>query len=429
MSNRIEEAIRKILFTRKQHDILLEQIIKQALLEGKTVAKIKDATKAEQQAGKQAGAVVVYAVVMRNVSEQNISQGVRAATESVGLKDPNKKESKQIDIGPNSIYATTTKEYIADPIKLKQSNVRIRGEYKYFIGNINKTGNRIRCVVWIIPMKLWEQYEQFVHSDEYYQNVGDSVDVEGRTSISFGSTQIDTMKSWIQRSEKRASDPDLDRKWYIEKNGGEIKPLPPESWYNFAGLRPAQAVALGTDAQTNSDTDQGEVNVQDDIVEVTDKKLKNGGTFSGIWNNTKSIPVNGTVTSTNGDQYSGDFSYDAASNNWWLSKGIRIANNGEYTEQGTFDQSGKFLEGTVSNTTKNATDNTKTIWKFFYVGGNVDTTNNKSTATIYDASNKVISFYEGTMDKDVKPYTGTQYSDDTKTTKVATFVKGEYISK
>jgi len=426
MSNRIEEAIRKILFTRKQQDVLLEQIIKQALLEGKTVAKIKDATRAEQQEGKQAGAVVVYAVVMRNISEQNISKGVLAATNAVGLKDPNKRESKQIDIGPNSIYATTTGDFIEDPINSEQSQVRTRGEYKYFVGNINKTGNRIRCVVWIIPMKLWQQYEQLVLTDEYYQTDRSYSNAIG--SAAFANTIITTMKSWIKRSESRANDPYLDRKWYIENNEGELKPLPPESWYKFAGLTPNKAVALETSSNTNSDPAPDNVNVQDDIVEVTDQPIGNsGGVFTGKYNATKQIPINGTFKQRN-TTLIGTFSYDATSNDWWFSEGtwqtpdqIRI---------GKFTKNGVFTDGEYQFTNRepepSMPDLSYRVYHGFKTAGDIDITNDKSKLFAYDANNKLISYYEGTFNLDGNPKNGTVYNDDTKSTTIGTFTNGKY---
>ena len=426
MSNRIEEAIRKILFTRKQHDILLEQIIKQALLEGKTVAKIKDATKAEQQAGKQAGAVVVYAVVMRNVSEQNITKGVFAATNSVGLKDPNKRESKQIDIGPNSIYATTTKEFVLDPINLKQSDVLIRGEYQYFIGNINKTGNRIRCVVWIIPMNLWQQYEQFVHTDEYYKDSGSRFLVDGLSSYSeqFKATIITTMKSWIRRSESRASNPALDKKWYMEKNEGELKPLPPESWYNFAGLPPSKAVALGTDAQTNSDTDQ------DDIVEVTDKKV-GAYTFTGTWNNTKGHPIAGQMKVQHPDGVivkDGTWTYDTNKDEYWFSQGTKKYPNGDYYT-GTFDAN-KFLDGEyyeIGNPYTNS--DSKTVYETttgYKQNGKIDTTKQFKISLFDSTTKKEIAYYEGTVDENVKQNNGTVWENSTKTKELGKFTNGKF---
>ena len=437
MSNRIEEAIRKIIFERKQQDVLLEQIIKKSLIT-EQVPKVKTSkiSNAEQQEAKAAGAVYAYSVITRNVTLKNLARSVAAVTIQAGLSrddDPtnDSTERKTQNIGADSIYATTQTQWIEDPVNPTLSELGV-AEYIYFIGNIKEMGKRIRCVVWIIPVKLWGQYVQVVRPAKNYDETGiDSFQTDGNQSTRIGITMAITMKSWItNQSEGRKDRTDLDKEWYIKNNGGEIKPLPPESWYKFAGLTPAKAISLGVTANNEpTEPEPAETNVQDDQVEVTDKKLKNGSTFSGTWNNTKNIPVNGTVTSTNGNQYSGDFSYDVTSKEWWLSKGIRTANNGEYTEQGTFDQSGKFLEGTVSNTIKNATDNTKTIWKYFHVGGSIDMTNNKSTATRYDASNKVIAFYQGTVDKDIKPYTGTEYTDDTKTTTIATYVKGEYKPK
>ena len=437
MSNRIEEAIRKIIFERKQRDVLLEQIIKKSLIT-EQVPKVKTSkiSNAEQQEAKAAGAVYAYSVITRNVTLKNLARSVAAVTIQAGLSRDNdptndSTERKTQNIGADSIYATSQTQWIEDPVNPTLSEVMV-AEYIYFIGNIKEMGKRIRCIVWIIPVKLWGQYVQVVRPAEFYDSSqSDTYESEGNQSNKIGTTMAITMKSWIEnQSEGRKDRTDLDKDWYIKNNGGEIKPLPPESWYKFAGLTPAKAIALGAVANdVPTEPEPAETNVQDDYVEVEDKKLKNSGTFSGTWNNTKNIPINGTVTSTNGNQYSGDFSYDVTSKVWWLSKGIRIANNGEYTEQGTFDQSGKFLEGTVSNTIKNATDNTKTIWKYFHVGGDVDTTNNKSTATRYDASNKVIAFYQGTVDKDIKPHTGTEYTDDTKTTTIATYVNREYKPK
>ena len=392
MSNRIEEAIRKIIFERKQQDALLEQIIKKSLIT-EQVPKVKTSkiSNAEQQEAKAAGAVYAYSVITRNVTLKNLARSVAAVTIQAGLSrddDPtnDSTERKTQNIGADSIYATSQTQWIEDPVNPTLSELGV-AEYIYFIGNIKEMGKRIRCVVWIIPVKLWGQYVQVVRPAEFYDRLqSDTFESEGNQSTKIGITMAITMKSWItNRSEGRKDRTDLDKEWYIKNNGSEIKPLPPESWYKFAG-----------------------------------------GTFSGVWNNTKNIPVNGTITSTNGNQFSGDFSYDVTSKEWWLSKGIRTADNGEYTEQGTFDQSGKFLEGTVLSTVKNATDNTKTIYKFFYIGGDVDTTNNKSTATRYDASNKVTFFYQGTVDKDGNMYTGTAYTDDTKSTKLGTYTNSEF---
>ena len=442
MSNRIDDAIRKLIMKRRQQDALLENIIKHALVplpqqnkitakpkpgvilehiikktlltEG--VAKIVRTKKEDFELAKKCGADHVFAVVTKRLPESRLSAAIAAACNASG----GDLESKKEDVGPAGKYASAPSlEYAANLDEPDQ--IQFISAYYYLYGNVKQLGKRYRVTVLVMNTKN-ALLKYMAHHQGL--NQGDTAVYAG-SNIPVGNASVKSMKLMLNLIEDNIEY--ADRKWYL-KNDQEI-PFPPQAWYDFAKNEfPGVAVTFDQDADdiTNEPAEQEETdNVQDDMQEVTDKKV-GASTFTGIWNNTKNIPVNGTITSTNGNQYSGDFSYDITSKKWWLSKGIWIRNNGEYTQQGTFDQSGKFLEGIVSNTIKNATDNTKIIWKYFHVGGDIDTTNNKSTATRYDASNKVITFYQGTVDKDVNMYTGTVYTDETKSTKLGTYTNGEF---
>lgn len=371
MSKRIEEAIRNIMFTRKQQDVLLEQIIKKSLITETTIkAKITGISKSEWAKAQAAGAVYAYGVVTRNVTLSNLPKSVAAVTRQSGLSrddDPTNDatELKTKNIGETSEYATSTSEFSYDPTD--KNSAHTVGTYTYFIGNIKETGKRTRCVVWIIPMKLWEPYEQTVLKKE--EDYVEIFTTEGEYLAKIGRARIITMKNFIKYSHDRANTPSIDREWYIKNNESEI-PLPPASWYEFADETPAVAISIG-----RQDVAPAVDNVQDKIIDVVDKKLSDGDTFTGTWNDTKGYPIEGKIVN------------------------IKITNN------------------------------TKTIWIYFVVNGEVDTNNEKASATMYDASKKVIGFYEGTMDKDVKPYTGITYTDDTKTTKNGTYDKGTWTGQ
>jgi hypothetical protein len=260
-------------------------------------------------------------------------------------------------------------------------------------------------------------------------------ETSGRIGSKVGNVSVKSMKNILQMCEDSRNINSIDQKWYL-KNRQEI-PIPPQAWYDFAKDEfPGVATTISQDAGdiTDDPTDQEETdNVQDDIQEVTDKKV-GPSTFTGTWNNTKGHPVSGQMTIPHPDGVTianGTWTYDTNSNKYWFSQGTKKYPDGSYGK-GTFDAS-KFLDGEYYEIDVPRTDPdlgrvyaTITGYK---QGGKIDTTKQFKISRFDASTKKEVVYYEGTVDENVKPNNGTAFEDSTKTTELGKYTNGEWTAK
>jgi hypothetical protein len=396
---------------------ILEHIIKKTLLtEG--VAKIVRTKKEDFELAKKCGADHVFAVVTKRLPESRLSTAIAAACNASG-GDP---ESKKEDVGPDGKYASAPNlEYAINLDEPDQ--ISFISAYYYLYGNVKQLGKRYRVTVLVMNTK-----NALLKYMAHHQGLQSDTAVTDSSFIAVGNASVKSMKLMLNLIEDRIEN--VDRKWYL-KNKQEI-PYPPQAWYDFAknefpGVASSPGV-VATDDITDDPADQEEIdNVQDDIQEVTDKKVGTS-TFTGTWNNTKGIPIKGIFKQRN-TTLDGTFSYDATSKRWWFSNGtwktpdqIRI---------GTFTENGVFTDGEYQFTNREVVssmpDVSYRVYHGFKTADDIDTKNNNSKIFAYDASNKVISYYEGTFNLDGNPNNGTLYTDDTKSTITGTFTNGKYV--
>ena len=296
--NRIENIIRKMIFDKQKQDVLLETIIKKTLFtEQKTaMAKIARITKKEYEEARAAGAEHAFAVVTRGYSVNKLPEviarlaerteaspasgdieqydpeaeykftpddGVTASDESSADAEENKPLSneKRVSIGPNSKFATSETTVIMNPAYPEQSK-QLEAAYRYLIGNIKQRGGKIRCIVWIIPMA--ENYGFLTYAankdpDTFY--------ALGLAGVDIGNADITFMRDFLAFSEKRAERSDIWREWYLKQKISEL-PLPPESWYKFAG-RPAQAAVSISEFSTDTKRDEPDAKQDDKTTSTT----------------------------------------------------------------------------------------------------------------------------------------------------------------
>lgn len=383
MSNRIEEAIRKIIFERKQRDILLESIIKRSLFEDddlpvKTARRrttiLKKAPKDVRAVAAKYGGIAYRAVIRGKgltIGEiNNLVHGKTSGNSQIGAMSPPYNTGDYTYIVSTTADFSTEDErysfYIVNVLVLPNSNLD-----KYKRPKKEQTGSIINFIN-SSPMITAHSF------NDDYQNIPQDI--------------IDALQ--VKRISKY-----------------ELKQI-------FAQVTQAQSAEPAT---TDADTSA----TQEDVIsDVKDIPLGNG-IFNGKYNETKGIPIRGEWT-VDSKLMSGDFIYDANTNRWWFSSGTKQIKtpNDEKLFQGTFDQNG-FLEGSASLTITDPTNDTVEVYKTFYKDGVIDTTNSKSTFTQYKLK-KIVAFYEGSFTENAAFKTGTVYTDDTKSTKIGTYTNGEY---
>lgn len=447
MSNRIEDAIRKLIMKRRQQDALLENIIKHALVplpqqnkitakpksgailehiikktlltEG--VAKIVRTKKEDFELAKKCGADHVFAVVTKQLPESRLSAAIAAACNASG-GDP---ESKKEDVGPAGKYASAP-DFDYAPNLDEPDQIQYISAYYYLYGNVKQLGKRYRVTVLVMNtktalLKYMANYEKPNQGDTFYMD---------NLRITVGNATVRSMKSMLNiiKDKIEYADPN----WYL-KNNQEIL-YPPQAWYDFAKSEfPGVAVSFGQDADdiTNEPADQEETdNVQDDIQEVTNKKV-GASTFTGTWNNTKGHPIAGQMTTPHPDGVivkDGTWTYDTNKDEYWFSQGTKKYPNGSYYK-GTFNAS-KFLDGEYYEISEPYTDsNSKTVYKTttgYKQGGKIDTTKQFKISQFDLTTKKETAYYEGTVDENAKANNGTVWEDSTKTTESGKYINGEF---
>lgn len=383
MSNRIEDAIRKLIFERKQKDALLETIIKRSLFEDddlpvKTARRrttiLKKAPKDVRATAAKYGGIA-YRVVIRGKGLStgeinNLVHGKTSGNAQIGALSP------PWNSGDYTYIVSTTGDASTEDKK-----------YSFYIVN-----------VLVLPNSVLDKYKrpEKEQTGSIINFIGESLMI---TAQSFNDTYQNIPQDIIDALQVKR----------ISKY--ELKQI-------FAQVTQAQSDELAT---TDADTSATQEDVISDVKNIPLDK----GIFSGKYNKTKGIPIHGewTVDST---LWSGDFTYDVNTNKWWFSSGIKQIKtpNNEKIFQGTFDLSG-FLEGSALSTITDPTNNTVEEYKTFYKDGVIDTTNSKSTFTQYKLK-KIVAFYEGSFTENGDFKTGTIYTDDTKSTKIGTYTNGDY---
>ena len=387
MSNRIEEAIRKIIFERKQRDILLESIIKRSLFEDDDlpVKTARRRTTILKKAPKDVRAVaakyggIAYRVVIRgkglDIGEiNNLVHGKTSGNAQIGAKSPPYNTGVYTYIVSTTADHSTQDEgysfYIVNVLVLPNSNLD-----KYKRPKKEQTGSIIDFIS-SSPMITAQSF------NDTYQNIPQDI---------INALQVKRISKY------------------------ELKQI-------FAQVTQAQS-----DEPATTDTDTSAT--QEDVISaVTDQPIgKAGGVFTGKYNATKGIPIEGVFKQRN-TTLDGTFSYDDTSKHWWFSNGtwktpdqIRI---------GTFTENGVFTDGEYQFTNRepitSMPDLSYRVYHGFKTSSDIDTKNNNSKIFAYDASNKVISYYEGTFNLDGNPNNGTSYNDDSKSTIIGTFTNGKY---
>jgi hypothetical protein len=401
---------------------ILEHIIKKTLLtEG--VAKIVRTKKEDFELAKKCGADHVFAVVTKRLPESRLSAAIAAACNASG-GDP---ESKKEDVGPDGKYASTPDIDYAPNLD-EPDQISVISAYYYLYGNVKQLGKRYRVTVLVMNTK-----NALLKYMAYHQGLEGDVFATASSYNPVGNVSVKSMKMMLTLIEDRIENADMG--WY-RKNKQEI-PYPPQAWYDFAKNEfPGVAISPGasTDDITDDLADQEETdNVQDDIQEVTDKKV-GPSTFTGTWNNTKGHPVSGQMTVPHPDGVivkDGTWTYDVNSNNYWLSQGTKTAPSGEF-QKGTFDAN-KFLDGEYYQIGTPYTDpdlgRVYRTWTGYRQGGKIDTTK-QFKISIFDVSTKKeVSYYEGTVDETVDPNNGTIWEDSTKTNELGKITNGEWTAK
>jgi hypothetical protein len=443
MSNRIEDAIQKLIMKRRQQDALLENIIKHALVppsqqnkitakpkpgailehiikktlltEG--VAKIVRTKKEDFELAKKCGADHVFAVVMKRLPESRLSAAIAAACNASG-GDP---ESKKEDVGPDGKYASAPEIEYAPNLD-EPDQITLISAYYYLYGNVKQLGKRYRVTVLVMNTK-----NALLKYMSHHQGSQGDMSATDNLRIMVGNARVWSMKLMLNLIESKIEE--ADRKWYL-KNDQEI-PFPPQVWYDFAKNEfPGVATTFDQDAPADQEDPD---NVQDDIQDVTDKKV-GPSTFTGTWNNTKGHPVSGQMTVPHPDGVivkDGTWTYDTNLNEYWLSQGTKKYPNGDYYK-GTFDAN-KFLDGEYYEIGTPYTDpDSRRIYKIttgYKQGGKIDTTKQFKISQFDATTKKEVAYYEGTVDENVKVNNGTVFEDSTKTTELGKFINGEWTAK
>lgn len=492
--NRIENIIRKMIFDKKKQDVLLENIIKKTLFnEQKTgMAKIARITKKEYEEARAAGAEHAFVVVTRGYSIKKLPEVIARLAErteetpasgdeydpdaeykfipdesntdsdavdaAAGTNKPSSNE-KRVSIGPNSKFASSEITVPMNPAYPNDS-LTIESAYRYLIGNIKQRGDKIRCIVWIMPMADYFKFLTYAIKNKNVFIAG------GVVGAQIGPARVQLMRDFLALSEDRENRDDLWRDWYLDKKMQELE-LPPESWYKFAGRQPKAAISIGKftgktetpDGGTQPENPKPELNNNEsDTEQVKNIELGNGYKFTGtvkggaIISGTKEWPVTTEKDRTILQQGEWELSADGTKNTF---KTGRVIRNGraykdgnrdmydqfEYyivdfkvdetaiaeiknldastnelygTYKGTLNQSLDQVTGEVKYTSKLQSDpaSKKQFYvksTYYYSNGYVDQTK-QSELVRYDAStNKLYAIYKGTVDGYVNPKTGAAY--------------------
>ena len=431
MINRIEDAIRQLIMKRRQQDALLENIIKESLLlELKSVGKLVRTTNEDMKIKQTLGAEFVFAVVTKRYTEKQLANVIASIAIASGAKD--KPDDTFEDIGVDSKYATAEfNEYQQD---LDSKALADTQKYYYLYGNMKQIGQRYRITVCIMDSnKIIPYIQKHIGGGPG----GDEMEFEGKSSWGkVGNARIQSMKSLLTNINDFIENICYDKTWYSKNNVG--MKYPPAAWYEFAGMtQPAAEFTvqqiLNQKCDDTWEEEPSTDNVQDDIQEVTDKKV-GPNTFTGTWNNTKGYPVSGQMTGPHPDGViiaNGTWTHDANSKSYWFSQGTKKYPNGDYFK-GTFNAS-KFLDGEYYEIDVPRTDpdlgrvyKTTTGYK---QGGKIDTTKQFKISKFDASTKKEVVYYEGTVDENVKPNNGTAFEDSTKTTELGKFTNGEWTGK
>ena len=427
--NRIENIIRKMIFDKKKQDVLLENIIKKTLFnEQKTaMAKIARITKKEYEEARAAGAEHAFAVVTRGYSITKLPEIIARLAErteetpasgdeydpdaeykfvpdesntdpdavdaAAGKNKPSSNE-KRVSIGPNSKFASSEITVSQNPA-YPDDSLTIDSAYRYLIGNIKQRGNKIRCIVWIMPMADYYKFLTYAIKNK------DVLIAIGSVGAQIGAAGIQLMRDLLAFSEKRADRADVWRDWYFNQKISELE-LPPESWYKFAGRQPQAAISIGkytgktetpdeptkpTDEPTKP-TDEPASAAAEDVEQHTNDKLTSGYFFTG--------------TSKGGKLISGK-------NEWPVTtdKDRTILKQGEWgmTPAGQ----NKFKVGRVIHNSPAYKDDNRDLYvqtEYYVVDFKVDETANAKQKTLDAATNDLVGTYDGTVNQSLNPVTG-----------------------
>lgn len=504
MSNRIEEAIQKIIFTRKQQDVLLERIIKQSLLLEDAPRKITIKALSQKQLAyaQSQGAEYAFQIVTKDIvsPESNMNSWVQKV---IVKSDEDTRD--RVAIGPSSKFAKGTTAYnlnLNDPkstVDLPNYIYLVRGPFKKqtsgddepeftkkYLRKTKKLDNdstvkggigSFKLSVWIIPLSVYGPLLQYKGK---YSGINYKINF-----IKLGDAPVmddnDFKVLLTQRLTKIAPGTAGDlaqapASWGRDMNSPQLSfegGPPPQNWIEYIN----RGLGLGASK----------------TIKVTDKEL-GSGKFTGDWDDYLELPVQGVWTGDNGTIADGTFSSSPAEDIWWLSDGtitysdgeiqkglfnrnMRLNGKGSYkladgttfegeltdgkrvtgkltspngqTKFGTWDQNDDFLSGkitysdgsTESGTFKNGvaiyykkfTDaNGKTIESStqcnYDSDGKIDTSKNGYIENKDDSGN-VLAYYVGTLNQNLTPLNGTQYTSSDKTTVMGTFTNGVWKKK
>ena len=401
MSNRIEEAIRKIIFERKQQDALLEQIIKKSLITEASPRKItiKPLSNKELEYAQSQGAEFGYAIITKDIVriESDMNSWVRDVTVKSDEDTRNR-----VAIGPSGKFAKGTTAYnlnLNDPkstVNLPNYIYIVRGPYeesidgptqsKRYVRKRNKAKEaddtkikgRFKMVVWIIPLSVYGPLLQYkgVYQGVYSDNVFDILDLN---KSKIGNTVILD---------------DNDFKVLLTNRLTKIKPgtadelkTAPESWgkninkpqSNFEGERPKNWIEY-----VNRGLGLG----QSTPVDVADQEVWNGK-FTGKWDNNFEVPISGKWI---GDKATmeGEFLSSPAENKWWLSQGtITYADGDKLT--GQFNQSFQLNGSNCTYVQPDGTTTTGTFKDGLFIEGKMVHPDGKTRTGSFNENGKLIS--------------------------------------
>lgn len=401
MSNRIEEAIQKIIFTRKQQDVLLERIIKQSLLLEDAPRKItiRALSKKQFAYAQSQGAEYAFQIVTKDIVAPS-SDMISWVQKIIVKSDEDTRD--RVAIGPASKFAKGTTAYNLNlndsksTVNLPNYIYLVRGPYNENIDNINKsnsekkqtytrkylrkntddnktTKGRFKLSVWIIPLTVYGpllQYKGHFRGAnitkilDSYPKIGDAIVLRENNFSTLLTARLTKIKPGTARDLK-----DAPESWGISINDTNVSIKPgeaPSEWY--------KQVMRGMGESTSN------------IVDVKDLDLL-GGKFTGKWDEVFEIPVQGVFTATNETIYDGTFSADG-DGKWWLSQGTITFKDGQI-------QSGQFNRDFALNGFGSYTLSDGTKFKGnFKDGKRVDgtlTTNDQTKVGTWDQNDNFLS--------------------------------------
>lgn len=437
--NRIENIIRKMIFDKKKQDVLLENIIKKTLFnEQKTaMAKIARITKKEYDEARAAGAEHAFAVVTRGYSIKKLPEVIvrlaerteetpapgdeydpeaeyefipdesntdSDAVDAAAGKNKPLSNEKRVSIGPNSKFASSEITVSQNPAAPDDS-LTIDGAYRYLIGNIKQRGNKIRCIVWIMPMA--DNFKFLTYASKI-DSPGKDVLYAGMQAVQIGNATVQLMRDFLAFSEKRANRDDLWRDWYHDKKILELE-LPPKAWYKFAGRQPVIAISIGVSGEKTEPTDKP-TKPTDEPTKPTDEPTKPtdepaSAAAEDVEQHTNDKLTSGyffTGTSKGGKLISGKTEWPVTTD-----KDRTILKQGEWgmTPAGQW----KFKAGRIIHNSPAFKDNNRDLYvqtEYYVVDFKVDETAIAEQKTLDAATNKLVGTYKGTVNQSLNPVTG-----------------------